>query len=62
MWFVYIGFDFIIVIVGVVLSIILWVVFVNSFWYYFGYVFLIFVLYGLVLILLVYNILFFSVN
>lgn len=62
LWLAYTGFDFIIVIAGAVLSIILWAALANSLWYHLGYVFLIFVLYGLASTLLAYNISLFSAN
>jgi ABC-type multidrug transport system ATPase subunit len=56
LWIAYTGFDFAIVLAGAVLSIVLFVGLAPNLWYHVGYVFLIFVLYGLASILLAYNV------
>ncbi|KAK0629092.1 hypothetical protein B0T17DRAFT_589023 [Bombardia bombarda] len=55
LWMAYAGFDFAIVIVASAIAVGLWAG-LASLWYHVGYLFLIFVLYGLASILLAYNI------
>ena len=56
LWLAYTGFDFVIALAGAVISIALFVGLAPNLWYHVGYVFLIFLLYGLASILLAYNV------
>ncbi|KAK4160064.1 putative transporter [Cladorrhinum sp. PSN259] len=62
LWLAYTLFDFMIVLVSAVISIALMAGLASQLWYHIGYVFLIFVLYGLASTLLAYNISLFSAN
>ncbi|KAK4134983.1 hypothetical protein BT67DRAFT_378638 [Trichocladium antarcticum] len=62
LWLAYTGFDFAIVLAGAVVSIVLFVGLAPRLWYHVGYVFLVFILYGLASTLLAYNVSLFSAN
>ncbi|KAK4155721.1 hypothetical protein C8A00DRAFT_13292 [Chaetomidium leptoderma] len=62
LWLAYTGYDFAIVLAGAVISIALFVGLAPNLWYHIGYVFLVFILYGVASILLAYNVSLFSAN
>jgi ABC-type multidrug transport system ATPase subunit len=62
LWIAYAAFDFGIALAGAVVSIILFVGLAPDLWYHVGYVFLIFILFGLASVLLAYNVSLFSAN
>ncbi|KAK3381324.1 P-loop containing nucleoside triphosphate hydrolase protein [Podospora didyma] len=62
LWFAYTLFDFIIVVVASAIMVALFAGLAGDLWYNVGYVFLVFVLYGLASTLLAYNISLFSTN
>lgn len=62
LWLAYTAFDFAIVLAGAVISIALLAGLAPKLWYHVGYIFLIFILYGLASILLAYNVSLFSAN
>jgi ABC-type multidrug transport system ATPase subunit len=62
LWLAYTAFDFAIVLAGAIISIALFAGLAANLWYHVGYVFLIFILYGLASVLLAYNVSLFSAN
>ena len=62
LWLAYTSFDFAIVLAGAVISIAIFAGLAPDLWYHLGYVFLIFILYGLASTLLAYNVSLFSPN
>ncbi|KAK3998323.1 putative transporter [Cladorrhinum sp. PSN332] len=62
LWLAYTAFDFLIVLAGAVISIAIMASLASQLWYHIGYVFLVFILYGLASTLLAYNISLISAN
>ncbi|KAL2161940.1 hypothetical protein VTH06DRAFT_7725 [Thermothelomyces fergusii] len=62
LWMAYLGFDFVVVLAGAVVSVIFFAALAPDLWYHLGYVFLIFLFHGVASTLLAYNVSLFASN